>query len=132
MAVGGEGGEVLLINTGFKEIKQIDSNPNSPTFGQFRWISGGADHDLCPLPRVPVYASEEIQRVVFRQNCGVGYIAGSAIYTIPAAMFTSFTSQAAANQLAEDEFYATAFAYANTHAACIPETPEDGGGGGIG
>lgn len=126
MAVGSQ-----LVNTGRKEKKQIDANPNSLTFGQVRWVDAGDDFVLCPLPAVPIYANLEIERIVFRNNCGVGFVGGSVIYKVPAAMFTSYDSQAAANQLAEDYFAANSQAYANASGVCIPDESQDSGGGSV-
>lgn len=36
-------------NTGNTEIEQIDSNYNSETYGDLRWIEGGSDLDSCPI-----------------------------------------------------------------------------------
>jgi hypothetical protein len=118
------------IHTGYKEIKQIDVNPNSPTFGEFRWVDGGYDPDTCPLPRVPVYSNQEIQDLVFRNDCGVGYDGGSVFYTIPAGMFSSTVSQADANLLATIYFNNTKQNFANANASCIYVGLGDAEGGG--
>lgn len=106
-------------------------NPNSLTFGQTRWVDAGEDHILCPLPAVPIFANLEIERIVFRNNCGAGYYGGSVIYKVPAGAFTSFVSQVEANQLAEDHFAANAQAYANANSVCIAETPQTDPGSGV-
>jgi|GEM_PF-2291026 RHS Repeat. len=58
-------------NTGWQEQEQRDVNPNSPGFGQVRWVAVSNNPDVCPVP-LPMmninannYADEEGWRVTF-------------------------------------------------------------------
>ncbi|THU30782.1 hypothetical protein FAM09_29725 [Niastella caeni] len=53
-----------------------------------------------------------------RNNCGSGYEPTSVTYTVNARTYTSRVSQAAADQLAQDDVNANGQAYANTWANC--------------
>jgi YD repeat-containing protein len=55
-----------------------------------------------------------------RNNCGSGYTAGTATYTVPANTYSSTVSQAAANQLAINDVNANGQNYANTYGTCTP------------
>lgn len=54
-----------------------------------------------------------------RNNCGTGFIGGSAIYTVPANTFSA-ESQAAADALAQADVDANGQTYANTNGTCTP------------
>lgn len=53
-----------------------------------------------------------------RNNCTCGYYGASIVYTVVAGTYSSTTSQAAANTLAQNDVNANGQNYANTHAAC--------------
>ncbi|MGN7824856.1 hypothetical protein ACTJJB_32330 [Chitinophaga sp. 22536] len=40
------------VNTGTIEVEKKDVNPNSASYGTFKWESGGTDETLCPVPVV--------------------------------------------------------------------------------
>lgn len=55
-----------------------------------------------------------------RNNCGSGAIGGSYTYTVPENTYSSYDSQAAANQLAQNEINANGQNMANTNGTCTP------------
>lgn len=57
-----------------------------------------------------------------RNNCGTCYTGSSVTYTVVAGKYGSSVSQAAANQLAQDEVNANGQAYANANGTCTPST----------
>jgi hypothetical protein len=119
---------MALVNTGEKEKRQLDINPNSPTYGTFQWVSAGTDTIACPLPAQPVYASQAISQIVFRDDCGIGKEGGPVLYSMPAGAKVSYVSQADANTLAQTEFDNTKQAYANAHGTCSNTQSQSGGG----
>lgn len=123
---------MVLVNTGEKEKRQLDINPNSPTFGAFRWVSAGTDLTACPLPETPVYASAAISQIVFRNDCGENREGSGELYQFAAGYKTSTVSQEQADLLARADFDATKQAFANANGTCnmINAGPEAPGGGG--
>lgn len=57
-----------------------------------------------------------------RNNCGAGYTGSTVTYTVPAGTYSSTISQAAADQLAQNDVNANGQAYANTNGTCTPLT----------
>jgi 20S proteasome alpha/beta subunit len=55
-----------------------------------------------------------------RNNCPSGYAGSTVTYTVLANTYSSTTSQAAADQLAQDDVNANGQAYANTNGTCTP------------
>jgi hypothetical protein len=53
-----------------------------------------------------------------RNNCPAGQTGGTVIYTVPAGSYTSTVSQAAADQLAQNDVTANGQAYANANGTC--------------
>lgn len=133
MATGGDD-PVILVNTGFKEKKQIDRNPRSPTYGQARWVDAGIDYTACPLPLAIAYQNSEHSSLVFKTDCPPLYEGTSVLFTVPAGMFTSYVSQAEADQRAFDYMQTQGQIYANANATCVKIAlpPADTGGGGSG
>jgi hypothetical protein len=111
------------VNTGVVERRQKDVNPNSPTFGQFRWIAAGVDLVLCP--RTGAFQSAQISETVYRSDCGTGVSTG-VTYTVPAGHVSDSTSQADVDARARIYFNSTKEAYAAAHATCsaAPARPE--------
>lgn len=110
---------MALINTGFQRIQEKDVNPNSPTFGQTRWIESSVqDLEACPPPFVVTYPSREISEIVFRDNCESDQGGGSVVYILPAGHYVSTISQAEADSNAREYFDSTKQQYANDHATC--------------
>ena len=53
-----------------------------------------------------------------RNNCSSGYVGSTVTYTVAAAAYSSTTSQAAADQLAQNDVNANGQAYANANGTC--------------
>ena len=106
----------------------MDVNPGSPTFGQFRWVDAGVDTTLCPMPAVPIYGNAMIERLVFRNNCGAGFVGGSVIFRVPAGAYSSYIDQADADAKAEAYFVTASQNFANANGACISNSIQNGGG----
>ena len=54
-----------------------------------------------------------------RNNCAVGGIGSNVVYTVPARRYSSTSSQATADVLAQDDINNNGQAYANTNGSCI-------------
>jgi YD repeat-containing protein len=66
------------------------------------------------------YTNTAASQVFTRNNCG-GCDAGSQVtYSVPAGIYSSTASQAAADQLAQDDIAANGQQYANTNGSCTP------------
>ncbi|HEX7845859.1 MAG TPA: DUF5977 domain-containing protein [Chitinophagaceae bacterium] len=62
-----------------------------------------------------------VQSGIFtRNNCGSGYVGTAVTYTVPANTYSSTTSQAAANTIAQNDVTANGQSYANTNGTCSP------------
>lgn len=70
---------------------------------------------VCPN----IFYNKEYRELVYKNNCGAGYIGGSVEFVIPAAKYSSAISQKDADILADIEFQNYAQNYANTNATCI-------------
>jgi len=70
------------------------------------------------LPCGFAYRNAAISKTFTRNNCGAGYLPGSATYTVAAGKHTSPLSQEAANALAQADMNANGQNYANVHAPC--------------
>lgn len=93
-------------------VLEKDVNPNSSSYNQTRWNDVGPESDLCPPGN---YYNAERSQVFYRNDCG----GGSAVtYTVPTGRYSSATSQAAADQLAQNDINANGQAYANTNGTC--------------
>ena len=103
-------------NTGEQEKEQRDTNPNSPTVGQTRFVPAGTNLHACPLPS-PTYRSAAISEVVYRNDCGAGTSSGVP-YTVPAGQVVSTISQADADAQARAYFDNSKQTYAQGHATC--------------
>ncbi|OQP64632.1 DUF5977 domain-containing protein [Niastella populi] len=66
--------------------------------------------------------NEERSGSFTKNDCGSGYIGGTAQYTVPAGTYTSTTSQAHANQLAQNDVDANGQSWVNTNGYCIELT----------
>jgi YD repeat-containing protein len=55
-----------------------------------------------------------------RNNCQSGYAGSTVTYTVPANTYSSTTSQAAADQLAQNDVNANGQTYANANGTCTP------------
>ncbi|OQP44813.1 hypothetical protein A4H97_10655 [Niastella yeongjuensis] len=64
------------------------------------------------------YANTLQSSTYTRNNCGTGYMAGTATYTVGAGTYTSSISQADANQQAQNDIATNGQAYANTNGTC--------------
>jgi hypothetical protein len=53
-----------------------------------------------------------------RNNCSSGYVGSTVTYTVPANTYSSTTSQAAADQLAQNDVNSNGQAYANANGTC--------------
>lgn len=107
------------VNTGEIERQQTDVNPDSPTFGQTRWVSGGVDLTHCP--RTQIFQSAQVSETVFRADCGAGTSTG-VTYMLAAGYVSDITSQADVDTRARAHFDATKQAFAVAHAQCLPPT----------
>lgn len=65
-----------------------------------------------------VYYSVADSASFTRNNCGTGYTGGSVTYVIPAGKYTSYASQADADQKAQNDVNTNGQAYANTQGTC--------------
>ena len=69
------------------------------------------------------YYNVEKSGTFTRNNCGAGNTGSNVIYTVPANTYSSTVSQAAADQLAQDDVNANGQTYANTNGTCTPTSP---------
>ncbi len=53
-----------------------------------------------------------------RNNCGAGYTGSTVVYSVPASTYSSATSKAAANQLAQNDVNTNGQIYANSNGTC--------------
>lgn len=95
-------------------IKETDLNPNSSTYNQIRWSDIGTD-GACPAGN---YYNTQRSQAFTRNNCASGYTGSSVTYTVPPGKYSSTVSQAAADQLAQNEINANGQTYANTNGIC--------------
>lgn len=65
-----------------------------------------------------VYGNVLKQQTFTRNNCGSGYIGGSAIYTVNAGTYKSVISQADADQQAQNDINTNGQNYANANGTC--------------
>lgn len=65
-----------------------------------------------------IFYNEVKSATLSRTDCPTGFTAGNATYTIPAGTYYSYTSQAHANQLADDELDNHKQAFANVNGPC--------------
>lgn len=109
-----------LRNTGFYKKEVEDINPNSPTFGQKKFIDvADPDLGLCPAEGgAQSFRSDAIAEIVFRNNCPDGQTGGSVMYSLPEGHYISPISKQDANINARAYFNSTKQAYANNTATC--------------
>lgn len=105
-----------MANTGRVEKEQRDVNPNSPTFGQTRWVDAGFDTTACPLPQA--FRSTAIQENVAKNDCPDGQFGSSVLVSLAAGAFTSTVSQVDANAQARAAFDNTKQIFANQNGTC--------------
>jgi hypothetical protein len=77
--------------------------------------------DGCAL----VYYNEKTRREFQKDNCPDGYKGNIIYYEVPAGTYHSIVSQAAADQLAEDDLDANGQLYANTNGTCVIDNDPD-------
>ncbi|KAA9333414.1 hypothetical protein F0P96_10620 [Hymenobacter busanensis] len=105
-----------MANTGRIRYREIDQNPNSPTFNTERWSDWVTDETACPPPTR--YNSATISELVQRNDCTGGLTGTFVRYTVEAGAFFSYISQADADAQAQAHFDDTYQAYANANATC--------------
>jgi len=94
-------------------ILVTDINPNSPTHGQQQWEDSGPSSN-CPSN---AYYNASRSGTYTRNNC-VGGGGQTVTYTVAPGTYSSTVSQAAADQLAQNDIAANGQAYANAHGNC--------------
>jgi hypothetical protein len=103
-------------NTGYTLIEQEDINPQSPTYGNMRTITGALDTTMCAVP--VTYYSQYVSEWVVRNNCAEGYEGSEVLVSVEAGAFTSYISQVDANNKALAHLNSIKQNYANTHGTC--------------
>jgi len=66
-----------------------------------------------------IFYNADVSQTFTRNNCGVGYTAGTATYAVAYGSYNSIVSQADADALAQADINSNGQAYANTHAECL-------------
>ncbi|ULQ52150.1 DUF5977 domain-containing protein [Flavihumibacter fluvii] len=94
----------------FAKVKDI--NPNSSTYNQISWKDMGTG----PCPSGTYFNAVKSQ--TFYKACTGGAAGSAVVYTVPPGKYSSVTSQAAADQLAQNEINANGQAYANANGTC--------------
>jgi YD repeat-containing protein len=69
-------------------------------------------------PAATLYSNTVQSQTFARNNCGTGYLSGTATYTVNAGTYTSTISQADANQQALNDISLNGQNYANTNGTC--------------
>jgi YD repeat-containing protein len=72
----------------------------------------------CPV--TTTWSNSAQSQAFTRNNCGSGYIAGGATYTVAAGTYTSTISQSDADQQAYNDIALNGQNYANTNGTCTP------------
>ncbi len=67
---------------------------------------------------VTTYYNTARSQVFNKNNCGSGYVGSAVTYSVPANKYSSTTSQADANNKAQNEINANGQTYANTNGSC--------------
>lgn len=108
-----------------------DENPNSATYNQTQWIDIG-NSDECPDN---VYYNAQRNQAFTRNNCPAGQTGSSVTYTVAPGKYSSAVSQAAADQLAQNEINANGQSYANANGTCsitpVAVTVKNNGSSGV-
>jgi hypothetical protein len=89
----------------------IDGNPVNaamPDIGAYQYVAGGT-----------TYYNVEKSGLFTKNDCGVGYYGSTVVYTVPAGKYSSTTSQALADNFAQQDINNNGQAYANAHGSCI-------------
>ncbi len=73
----------------------------------------------CPGEILTTYYSVIKTGIYTRNNCSPGYSGSTVTYTVPAGTYTSSTSQADADNLAQNDVNTNGQAYANANGTCI-------------
>lgn len=74
---------------------------------------------FCTYPVPPtIYYNVQMSQVVYPNNCLPCQTPNPVTYTVPANIYSSTVSQAAADQLAQDDINANGQNYANVHGSC--------------
>jgi hypothetical protein len=94
-------------------IYEKDINPNSSSYGSYRWTDVGPS-DQCN----GVYFNSIQSQSFTRNNCPAGYTGSTVTYTVPAGTYSSSVSPTAADQLALNDIAANGQNYANMQGTC--------------
>lgn len=82
----------------------------------------GQDNANTNGPCTPGYYNEQRSGLFTKSNCGEGYMGDTYNYIVPAGYYISTVSQAAANQLAQDEVDQHGQLFVDSFGYCIPLT----------
>ncbi|MFC4163913.1 DUF5977 domain-containing protein [Epilithonimonas zeae] len=101
---------------GLKEFYKYDTNTNKleKIFDQKNNIVKEYRYKYAPI----IYYNSTKSQSFIRNNCGSSYIGGSYIYTVPENKYSSYDSQAAADQQAQAEVNNFGQSTANIYGSC--------------
>ncbi|WP_126249186.1 DUF5977 domain-containing protein [Chitinophaga rhizosphaerae] len=95
-------------------ISQADADAKAQADIQANGQNFANTNGTCP----PGFANSYRSQTFYRNNCPAGTTAGTTLYIVPAGKYVVYTSQAAADALAQNEINTYGQATANTNASC--------------